>query len=332
MAIEEIHKFCAYNKVPTTELNKLDEVLEEVLFGAITVGMNEANKKGLEVIGEILRVHLENNVPNEDDLYRLHIISGDYNYPLLDHDPRKELGWEYVSERYIKMLHRLLIKSIKMGRLELIHAGMIEFRYKIVAVIKNKNLGPLQKKYLINSICAKANLVVIECAKEGTYESAQLLSIISPITFEYTSGEKAEFFKIQLTAFSDLLINLAQKNYLDGQMIGYLGENIEDNFRVESMIFFLDLLGKIAEILERNERTQNNIEAYITSYLWASNRENEFIKWMKKKNKYNNNIEKKMSLEKKMSSSLEKFKEIEEYKREYQNKSLNWPNINDYFK
>jgi len=321
--IKKIHVFCAKNKVPLYEVVELNEMLQEILEKAIKNDFVEVGKEGLWTIQYILKEHLENNVPLEEDVWSLHVWDGKKN---ISHDSNKNLQWNYISRSYIHMLYGLVKKSIESSKAELVGTGLFSFE-KIAYEAVESTLGNLQKKVIVDFCYYYIKSLMLECVNSSLYDTVSKSFAFDSSIVNNFLDKKAEFSKKPLIYFGDTLIQLAQKNVLDTFTLNNFGaigrglvDHIDDNFHKEALLFIIEVFNKIREVLENNSETTatDNIIAYIETYGQVES----FKKWIESKNKHDNRIEEKISL------LLNNFKKLEKYKQEYEDEKIKWPNLN----
>jgi len=319
-AMGKIHTFCADNKIPAYVFEELDEMLEEMLEQTIKDDISEVAKKGLWLIEKILEKHLEKNVPAEKDIWSLHPFKEKKN---IHTDPYKAIQWNHISINYVAMINRLIEKSIELGRVSLISRGLLTLE-RIASYVVRSNLGNLQKKSIIWFCYSYIESLVLECADKGLYNSNSVgLSLVfDQFRIDNALDKKAEFSKIPLTYFGDTLVQLARKNVLSLFTLNILGtvgrenvEKIEDNLHAEALLFVCKVFDQIRKILEKNNKVTENRRVYIEVF----NQVSSLKQWMENKNKHNSIIKKKIS------TILKKFKNLDDYRKEFENKTVKWP-------
>lgn len=319
--IEGIHDFCAEKRIPWHEVIELNEFLEDMLEDSIKVGLGNTVGFGFSRIQSIMKVHLDKNIPGEDEISDLHIRTG----KKVPHDTEKTVQWDQVSTEYIRMISNLVEKSIEYKFGQAVSTGLFTLK-TIASGVIGSELGDLQKEQIVADCYFHAKSLTLKCVDENLYRR---ITGLSPFNFhDIIDALKKEtaFSRIPLGEFSDLIIKLAQKSSLDtfvlNQLAGigrYVVGKLDGNkLYKEALLFIIDVLNRLREIIEK-DLSEEKKRIYL-----AINSQTESLKdWMKHGKKKDKNVETKLN------TVLSKFSKVEMLRRELSEKTVRWPDLTD---
>jgi len=318
-SIEIVHNFCAEKRIPWHEVIELNEFLNDMLEESIKVGLNQTVEHGFWMIERLMKEHLDKNVPNEDEIWDLHIRTGK-EVPV-DHE--KSLQWENVSTEYIRMISNLVEKSIELKCGEIVRTGLSSL-IRIASEVIDSKLGDLQKADIVRLCYYYAKALTLKCVDENLYKKVLALSPFEFLRIEEALENEAEFSKIPLIEFSDFIIKLAKENSLDTfdlNELGSIGRSAIDKLGKnkkykDALIFIIDVFDKLREITE-TDLTEEKKRIYLAISSQAESLKN----WMKQHEKKDEEVQSKLN------SVLSKFSKIEVLRREQEQNIVKWPEI-----
>ena len=266
--IEEIHSFCAQNKVPWHEVIELNQMFQAILEQVIEANLDGVARRGLWTIERIFSEHLKNNVPLESELQSFQILKD--NEKDVPYDSEKELQWKNVSNEYIKMLYELIKKAIELKKRELVFTGLRCFT-RTASTIINSKLGDLQKTEIVSRCYYYAEFLTIRSANEGLYSRMLALSPFDWSDISDALDKKTVFSKLPLEYFGETLIQLAQRGVLDISDVNELGkigtsviEKIDvSDLHVEALSYIFRIFDKIREIFDDKISEVENANVYL---------------------------------------------------------------------
>ena len=315
-AIEGIHSFCAENKLPWYVVIELNNALVEIIEETIKSDLTNVSKYGLYTIERIMKAHLEKNTPSEDEIWTLHIYSGEK----VQHDTNKSLQWQDVSDRYIRMVSNLTETAIDLQKSEVVNTGLFVLE-NIASEAMNLDLGDRQKTPIIRWCYYYIEKSILKSVEEGLYSKGA----VRPIFYGMDAAleKKAKFSNIPLITFSKILIQLAEKNSLDSFILNDLGTlgrdsitKVEENtIYKDSVLYIIKVFDKIKNITEKNLNEENK-----QIYVEINTQLNSFTRWMESSTKKNCDVE--IALDKILNS----FDKLDQIKREYEKDMITWGN------
>lgn len=318
--IEEIHSFCAQNRLAWHEVIELNQIFQAILEQVMEANLDGVARRGFWTIERIFNEHLKNNVPLESELQLFQTLKGSKKD--IPYDREKELQWENVSNEYIKMLYELIKKAIELKKRELVFTGLRCFT-RTASTIINLKLGDLQKVGIVSWCYYYAEILTIRSADEGLYSKVLALSPFDWLNISDALDKNTGFSKLPLEHFGETVIQLAQREVLDIFDVNELGKigisvikkiDVSD-LHVEALRYILRIFDKTREILEDKINKAENANVYLEIF-----RETQgLMKSIERCNKHNE------VLERELSSVLEKFKTPEEVKRSSKGGTIKWP-------
>lgn len=317
--MERLHLFCAEKKILWHQVIELNKTLVDLLDESIKAGLDEIIKYGFYSIVDILKNHLDKNIPNEDEIRSLHIGTGK-DIPA---DPYKNLQWNHISTEYIGMIANLIETSIELKRSQAVSNGLNRLAH-ISSTVISSELGDLQKSAIISRSYYLTKTLTLKCIDEGLYKKIFTLSLFNSFTIEDALEEKVNISKDLLIQFSEFLLLLAEKDSLDESILNDLGtlgrcavEKLgTDHIFKAALLFIIDVFKRLREIVEANLSEEKRL-----IYLEIYSQIESLKKWMEQYNK------KDQEIESNLNDALSKFDQLETLKKKQSEGIIKWPNI-----
>lgn len=314
-AIEGIHSFCAENKIPWNVVIGLNDALVEIIEGTTESDLINASQQGLYAIGRIMKMHLEKNSPYEDEIW---LLSGKDDKNIQD-EINKDLQWDDISDRYIRMISSITETAIELQKGEIVNTALHVLEGIALAVM-DMNLGDRQKTLIIKCCYYYIEKLVLKCVDAGLYRKG---TIKPPSVFVNASKKEAKFSNIPVIAFSNILIQLAQRNLLDSfslNMLGTFGRSSihkieEGEFYKDSILFIIKTFNKIKNIIEEDLNEENKL-----FYMELNTQLNSFRRWMENYKKKDSDVETALS------DAINSFSKVGQIKSEYEKDTIIWGN------
>ena len=314
-AIEGIHYFCAENKIPWNVVIGLNDTLVEIIEGTTESDLINASQQGLYAIGRIMKMHLEKNSPYEDEIWLLS-TKDDKN---IQDEINKDLQWADISDRYTRMISSITETAIELQKGEIVNTALYVLEGIALAVM-DMNLGDRQKTLIIERCYYDVEKIVLKCVDAGLYRKG---TIKPPSAFVNASKKEAKFSNIPVIAFSNILIQLAQRNLLDSfslNMLGTFGRSSihkieEGEFYKDSILFIIKTFNKIKNIIEEDLNEENKL-----FYMELNTQLNSFKKWMENYKKNDSDVETALS------DAINSFSKVGQIKSEYEKDTIIWGN------
>lgn len=318
-SLENIHLFCSKNKVEWHEVIELNEMLESISHEIIKSNNNEISRYSFYTINRIFISHLQNNLPNEKDIWELHINEPGFKST---HNVDASLQWSHVRDEYIRMIYKLSETAILGNNEKLFNTSL--FMYKdIISNILRSKLGLKQIKYLSSNVVYYCIKTIIE-AKKHNINITYLSLPIDSFTIIDSIKNDNEISKFHLIKLSEIIIILTQNEIYDIHIHNELGtigrsciENINsDKIYLQMVFFILDVFNQLRILLEKNISTESK-KSLIEIFKQVSS----FDAWKKSKKLRN----KKFSY--KLNKILNDFKNVSKYNKEFSNINIKWPDV-----
>lgn len=315
--IYEIHIFCANNKLLWDETIELNEFIENFLQETAKFDLDVITRRGLYMIEDIMIEHLYKNIPNENEISRLH-INDPASTPI---DSDKNLQWDHVSNDYIKIISNIIEESIEFKNAHISSIGLASL-INISSRIAESTLGDLQKADILWKTYYYAKILSIKSIDNNLHKKTVFLFPFEPLSILRALEKHAEFSKIPLVAFSEFLLKSAQKDSLDIftlNCLGTIGRGAADKLNTnkiykEALILIIDVVNKLKKIIEIN-LSEEKKDIYLELY-----RQTESLKkWTEKITK------KDIRLEKILNTTLLKFDKFKMVKKEQAKNIITWP-------
>ncbi|MCK4736247.1 MAG: hypothetical protein KAT65_27590, partial [Methanophagales archaeon] len=313
-AFEGIHSFCAENKLPWYVVIELNDTLVEIIEETIKNDLINVSQHGLYTIGRIMKMHLEKNIPYEDEIWI-------WNDETAQQDPDKDLQWVEVHDKYIRMVSDLAETAIDVKKSEVVSTGLFVLE-NMASEVMHMDLGDLQKTSIIRWCYYYVKKLVLKCVEDGLYRERTFRPNYFA-TYDTALEKRAKYSKIPLTTFSDILIELAQRKSLNRLILNDLvifgrssiGKIEEDAIYKDSLLFIIRTFNKIKKIVEKDLNEENK-QIYIEI------------------NKQLNSFRKRMDISKKKDSDVENalndvinsFSKLDQIKSEYEKDMITWGN------
>lgn len=314
-AFEGIHSFCAENKLPWNVVIELNDALVEIIEETIKNDLINVSQHGLYTIGRIMKMHLEKNIPYEDEIWI-------WSDETAQQDPDKDLQWVEVHDRYIQMVSDLAETAIDVKKSEVVSTGLLVLE-NMASEVMHLDLGDLQKTSIIRWCYYYVKKLVLKCVDDGLY-SERTFRPNYFATYGTALEKRAKYSNIPLTTFSDILIQLAQRKSLNRLILNDLvifgrGSSFDkidkDVIYKDSILFIIRTFNKIKKIVGKDLNEENK-QIYIEI------------------NKQLNSFRKRMDISKKKDSDVENalndvinsFSKLDQIKSEYEKDMITWGN------
>lgn len=318
-SIEIVHDFCAEKQIPWHEVIELNEFLADMLEESIKAGLTQPVEHGFWTIERFTKEHLNKNVPNEDEIWDLHIHTGK-KVPV-NHD--KSLQWWHVSQEYPMMIRTLVEKAIELRRARMASVGLGSL-IRIASEVIDSQLGDLQKSRVVSWCYYYAKTLTLKAVDENLYRRAGFLSPFRSLRIKEALEKEVEFSKEPLIQFSDFIIKLTQKDSVDAfdlNELGTIGRGVVDKLGKNKI--YKEALFLIIEVFDRLRKI---VGADLTEekkpiYLKINSQVKSLKEWMEAHKKEDRDVEKKLN------SLLSRFSKVEKLKTEYKESIIKWPEI-----
>ena len=312
-AFEGIHSFCAENKLPWNVVIELNDALVEIIEETIKNDLINVSQHGLYTIGRIMKMHLEKNIPYEDEIWI-------WSDETAQQDPDKDLQWVEVHDRYIQMVSDLAETAIDVKKSEVVSTGLLVLE-NMASEVMHLDLGDLQKTSIIRWCYYYVKKIVLKCVDDGLYSERTFRPNYFAM-YDTALKKRAKYSRIPLTTFSDILIQLAQRKSLNRRILndlvifgrGSINRIEQDVIYKDTVLFIIKTFDKIKKIIEKDLNEENK-----QIYIEINKQLNSFRRLMDSKKKDSD-------VEIALNDVINSFSKLDQIKSEYEKDMITWGN------
>jgi hypothetical protein len=310
-AFEGIHSFCAENKLPWNVVIELNDALVEIIEETIKNDLINVSQHGLYTIERIMKMHLEKNIPYEDEIWI-------WSDETAQHDPDKDLQWVEVHDRYIQMVSDLAETAIDVKKSEVVSTGLLVLE-NMASEVMHLDLGDLQKTSIIRRCYYYVKKIVLKCVDDGLYSEKTFRPNYFAM-YDTALKKRAKYSRIPLTTFSDILIQLAQRKSLNRRILndlvifgrGSINRIEQDVIYKDTVLFIIKTFDKIKKIIEKDLNEENK-----QIYIEINKQLNSFRRLMDSKKKDSD-------VEIALNDVINSFSKLDQIKSEYEKDMITW--------
>lgn len=319
--IENFHYVAAQNQMAWYEVSALNDFFRNLLKKTLEAKLDNITYMGLLSVQNIMKDHLENNVPSEDEIFKLQYWKGNKNLKK-SWDSQKDIQWDAVSRNYPEIISEIAKNAIELHNEEIVTKGMISLLDIMINVIKMP-LGDLQKFDVVKNCCWGINDLIKIKIDTNLYGDNFYLSYFGIVIKGAIENAGKKILKTIFYSYAYNLRALAQKGMLslyELNDIGALGRlftgKIDENILYkESLIFIIILFDKLRETVENPIRDNKSFYVELCEQVIS------IRTWMKQENKEDKEIDEQID---KVLSNFKDYKELKE-KLKIANVTNKWP-------
>lgn len=318
--VENLHYFGAQNQMAWYEVEDLNNFIKNLLKEALSAELDTIILMGFYTLIRILNEHLKNNVPLEDEVFKLQYWKGEDTKK--EWDPEKGIQWDKVSRSYIEIIQEISKKSVELQNEEIFDQGITSL-LDIIRSVNKMSLGDYQKFDLVKNCCWGINDIINLKSDANLHGSNFYLMHFQMAIKDVIKNSTEKTLERILYSYAYTFRALARNGILDLFELEELGGfcieltmKIDENILYKkSVILIITLFDKLREKIE--EQILDNSAVYVKlgdQLIWLR-------KWMKKENIRDEEIEKQID------EVLSNFEDYEKIKGELELNQINekWP-------
>ena len=325
--IENLHYFCAQNQMAWYEVEDLNNFIKNLLKEALSAELDTIPYMGFLMVNRILKVHLENNVPLENEVFTLQYWKAkdtgeEWVHNNEKEDPDKGVQWKQVSTKYIAIIQETAKNCVELNNEEILNQAIVSLLNIIRSVI-GMSLGDYQKYDVVKNCCWGINDLISIKSASNLHSSYFYLNYYKMTIEKAIKTSTEKIYERILFSYMYSFRALARNGKLNSFELNELGvlgiefaRKKDENILYEkSLVLIINLLDKLREMIE--EQINDNLDVYVK----LCDQLIYLKKWMKEENITDEDVGEQID------KVLSNFKDYEKIKEKIENDQINekWP-------